>query len=183
MRRWILTFVVLASITARAEAQPAREADERSPGVALALSGGITLGGIALTAYGSTLTPGRSEDTAVALGIITTAVGPTIGNIYAGDVWNAGLGMRLASVGMGLVGVTMIAASQCFIECREGSPGLASAGSVVFVGGMVLYGAGTVYEIGNAYAATRRHNARAARTTVVPVVTAEVAGVSLAGSF
>ena len=183
MKTLLAIVVLLVPALAHADSAPAlTEASPgyRSPSMAFALSAGTTVGGVLLTWYGSGR-EGQTEERVVALGLTAAAVGPLVGNIYAGDTWNAGLAMRLASIGGGLVGVGIIAASQCFIECRGGSEGLAKVGFGVIVVSALTYAGATLYEIANAPHAARRRNERP--IAIVPTISPQSAGLALGGSF
>lgn len=166
-------------------ARPAAAEDtERSPGAAAALSLVPTLGGIAITAWGST-TRGPEGTKIVAVGLVAANVGPTVGNIYAHDVWNPGLATRLTGVGLGVAGIALVVGSGCFIECR-GSKTMAELGGAVVIAGGLTYVVGAAIEIGNAYHAAQAHNQRLAakrELAIVPVVRPTDAGLALAGTF
>lgn len=177
--RFALVLVVLAL------GRPAIADDdtERSPDVAVALSLVPTLGGIAITAWGSTLYEKRA-DTAVAVGLVTANLGPTIGNVYAGDVWNLGLQTRLAGAGFLVVGGAMVLG--CYRESCNSST-VAYLGGGMLVVGSLTYVVGAAIEIGNAYGAANAHNMRLeerrSRLSLVPVVRTTDAGLAIAGTF
>lgn len=133
-----------------------------------------------LTWYGSTLYD-TTEARVVTAGLIVANLGPTVGNIYAGDVWNHGLQLRLAGVGVGLLGVGLVVASNCVIECR-GSQGLASVGAGVFAIGGIAYGIGGLAEILNAPDAAQRRSARRS-VAVAPAIAPGSAGAMIVGTF
>ena len=166
-------------------ARPAAAEDtELSPGAAAALSLVPTLGGIAITAWGST-THGPEGTKIVTVGLVAANLGPTVGNIYAHDVWNPGLATRLTGVGLGVTGIALVVGSGCFIECR-GNRTMAELGGVVMVAGGLTYVFGAVIEIGNAYSAAKAHNERLAAKrdlAIIPVVRRTGAGLALAGTF
>ena len=162
--------IALLTATARADSP------ERSPGIALGLSAGTTVAGALLTL--SALDGWEGKKGLVGLGSALVVLGPTLGNIYAGDVWNTGLKLRVASVGAALVGVGVVGAADCFMS-NCASTGIATIGGAVVVASVVTFGVGTVLEIRNAPLAARRQSA----PVVMPLVTEHGAGISLAGSF
>jgi hypothetical protein len=170
--------LLLAPLLAHADGQDA-PTEARSPGAALALSAGTTLAGGLLTWHGAS-SFGSSADGEVALGLSLVAIGPATGNIYAGDTWNTGFKIRLAAIGGGLVGVGIVAGSDCFIECR-GSRAAASAGETVVIASGLIYIAGSLLEIANAPLAAQRHNET--HVVIAPLAAAHIAGLAIGGTF
>jgi len=152
----------------------------KSGDTALALSAGVFAGGV-LALVLATKTQSAEQVTTLALaGLAGIAIGPTLGHAYAGDTWNTGLQIRLASVAVGAVGVVVIAKS-CppFGSCPD--PGSGDLGAAMVLGGMIGLAVGTVYEIVDARGAATRANHR--HLQLVPTVGSGVAGASLTGRF
>ena len=151
----------------------------KRPGVALGLSLGTTLGGLALATAGFWRVDNNSPGgTGMALGgVVVALVGPTTGHIYAGRVRNWGLAVRAAGV------VVLVAGLSRFVNCGDArSCDGDSRGVGVFFGGLALTGVGTIYEIALAPGAARRWNARFT-VTPVPTPSGSFPGVALAGRF
>ncbi len=153
---------------------------ERSPGTALALSLGGTIGAYVL-ATGSGLA--ESEGLA-ATGALGAFLAPSFGHWYAGDPWTDGLTLRLAGAGGVMVGALLLL-GECGFEggdCDE------TPGAVLLYGGAAAYVFGTILDIATAPGAAHKHNARlrerAARGwAVAPTFTRDRAGLAIGGRF
>ena len=186
MRTLLVLFCLLVPASAFADdaIEPDLEPsdDYRSPAVALGLSAGITVGGVALLATASAIQP--DNDTEVALvtsGLVLAAVGPTVGNIYAGKVWNRGLQLRLAGLPTGLLGVGIMVAANCYLGCPGSRKAMQIGGGVLLLGSL-LYAVGTVVEIVHApYAAKQRNERRS--IAIAPSIAPGNAGVVIGGAF
>ena len=183
-----MRFAVLAVllVLARPAAADGSESDERSPGAAVALSLVPTLGGIALTAWGSTLDErGDGEEIVVGTGLVIANLGPTFGNVYARDVWNIGLQSRLVGVGVGVIGFVITIRARCYFgfECKNED--LGTLGRVTIGAGALAYVGGAAIEIWNAHRAATEHNAATRRASIalVPVLRPDGGGLALGGSF
>lgn len=176
------------------EPLPSEIIEVKSPGTALALSLGVTAGGLGLVALGSSLDHGSSRDTGESLatvGSIAFFVGPTVGHIYAGNTWNTGLKWRLGSLAVSFGGL-VYALSQCgiFDECTQAENDRAGIGAAVAVGGMITYFGATIYEVATAPASARNYNLEYTRYNmnlrprmqVVPMA-GRAPGLALAGTF
>jgi hypothetical protein len=146
------------------------EAGDKDGGVAFVLSAGTTLAGALMLSGSSTAGPGA----------IAFLVGPTVGHVYAGQTWSPWLGLRLASVGMPLLGA-LYDSTQPSRGCDLGCGGLALG---VLLGAAV-YTTGMIGEIIDAPYAARRHNEAEVSLTVTPIATrtGTAPGIGLIGSF
>jgi hypothetical protein len=166
---------------------PPVELEEKSPGMALALSLGGTIGTIALASLG-----GDDGDGNPALGTIGALglwVAPSFGHWYAGDGWTTGLSYRLGGTGAILVGAIW-AASSCNDGVDDGTsrdddcedPGLIVAG-----GGAIAFVGGIIYDIATAPRAARQHNerqrARLQGLALQPAISRDHTGFALSGRF
>ncbi|MEO8698433.1 MAG: hypothetical protein ABI867_00280 [Kofleriaceae bacterium] len=140
----------------------------RSPTVAIALSLGTTLAGIAAFAVAGRIDQ-TDERAWLATGAVLLAIGPTTGHAYAGSPLNAGLAVRLASGAVGLAGLGL------YLD------GESLGGGALVVAGAIGYLAGTLYEIGDAPAAADRYNRR--HTRLAPIAGRTHAGLAITGAF
>ena len=145
--------IVLLS-TSIAYAQPAPNTDEKSPETAVGLSLATTASGVGVLALAYELRSTDSTTALVTFGVALTVIGPTVGHAYAGQAWNAGLGLRLASVATGVIGGALLV--NCLDECRDHSK--ADVGAALFLTSAIVYAGATLYEIGTAGAAADRYN-------------------------
>lgn len=124
----------------------------KSPNTALLLSGGVTLIGavISTAAFFGANDPLDPNKTLVLIGGGIGLVGPSLGNIYAGDALNVGLGLRVA--GLGIFGAMM---AHCGPDSCSTSDGTANA---MLAAATIVYGAGVITEIALAPRAARRYN-------------------------
>jgi hypothetical protein len=154
---------------------------EKSPGIALSLSLGVTVGSYVLAVAGEE-TQSDGLSTVGALGIF---LGPTVGHWYAGKGWTDGLTLRLAGLGAVMVGVILLL--DCGFEgsCSDGEE---SPAAIVMVLGAGAYVGGTIYDIATAPGSARAYNARlreraANGWALAPVVTGDRAGFVLSTRF
>ena len=167
------------------------QAPPKSVATAMWLSLGTTLGGLVLSAIGSSMQGSAScgngcePGSALSLvGDVAFLVGPSLGHAYAGHTWNTGLAMRVG--GLVSFGLGMIVVLPCAVG-GTGDSGSCTAGVVAATGGAVALLAGTVVEIATVPGAVHDYN----RAHAAPVVTfAPVAtprglapGVAIAGRF
>lgn len=161
----------------------------RSPDMALALSLGLTLGGVGLNIWAQARVNNSVGDPSTAtsvigtVGSVLTLVGPTTGHIYAGRTWNPGLKWRLISVGVFTVTAVFFlsAAIGEHDGGGEGSTALLAIG--VLASGITYLGA-TIYEISTAPRAAREHNHRGSGTTITIAPTlGRAPGLAVVGTF
>lgn len=178
MFRLLVTVMVVCAL-----ALPTRFASAETPApknrtTALALSLGGTLVSLGLTAAGA----GSQDGVLLATGLVSSLVTPSAGEIYAGELFTAGMGIRLLSAGVGYVGVGV--ALRCFLVTRpcEKHDGLAVS---LITAGAAGYVSGIVYDIATAGAAVDRHNRRIELqlAPIIPTPANRAAGLSLRGSF
>jgi len=115
-----------------------------SPMTGTLLSLGGTAAGFALFALAAKL-DNSALGSLAGVGIF---VGPSLGHIYAGHTWNAGLGVRIASTAVATVGIGM--ALSCFWYCSASEQRTADTGGEIAIAGLVGYAAGTIMEIATA---------------------------------
>lgn len=140
-------------------AHAADRSDRKDPQTAGLVSALATGGGLGLMIIGAKMsqnddnngTPNSGGSAVSTLGAIGFLIGPTAGHVYAGHTWNAGLGIRLASLGAVVMGV----ASCSNDGCTDGNGGGAAA---LIIGGVIGFGVGTVYEVATAPQAARDYN-------------------------
>jgi hypothetical protein len=153
----------------------------KSPNVALGLSAGVSLLGGALGLAAIVPSKGGWFEINKPLAIVGTGIaliGPSLGNIYAGNTLNVGLGIRVA--GLGIMGAML---------ARCGSPGCSTSdttANVMLAAATIVYGAGVITEVALAPRAARAYNRRMMQ--VVPAAMPNgrdglSPGVALTGTF
>ena len=160
-----------------------------SPGVALALSLGTPLAGVALVGAAWASANARTGGGFAAARMLTLAgtlaitLGPTAGHFYAGTTWNTGLKLRLIGLGATLGGFA-VAIGACGLGSRGcDNAGAAGLGALSLLGGAVTYGAGTIYEIATAPGAARAANRRRDPQLAGGPMLGHAPGLALAGTF
>jgi hypothetical protein len=120
-------------------------------------------------------------------------VGPSVGHIYAGHTWNAGLGIRLG--GMTTFALGWLALAPCFVHPaavqtpvdpqNNGSSSTCAIGGAAVALGAIATVAGTVTEVATTPSAVEDYNRAHAALTVAPIQTQNgiAPGVALAGRF
>jgi len=159
-------------VAARAQpglSEPIDEGSEKSPGVAL----GLSLAGTA-AGYGALVAAGKTDSEGLAwVGLAGIVVGPSLGQIYAGETGRA-VGHSLLRLGAG--SVMVYGAMLTIFDCWDDESGECdgSAGPVLMIGGAVVGIGSTVYSIVDSANAAERHNAELKRRrfvlTPAPVV-------------
>jgi hypothetical protein len=151
--------------------------EEKSGGVALGLSVGFTAGGLVLLASGN-------EIMALA-GFGAFVVGPSTGHWYAHEAWNPGMGVRLAGVGMFIIGLTQVDLSFGFGHETDDEEEDETVGTALIIGGMAAYVVGGLYEIISAPRAAERYNEdrRNLNLGVTLVGRDQTPGLALIGTF
>src|SRR5689334_17631164 len=143
--------VLLITIPAIAAADPeAPPPAEKSPGVALALSGGTTLAGVALLVAAGQVDGDGSRNAMIGAGSLALAFGPTFGHAYAGDLMNGGLVTRVVGAGVVAGGVALLLANNCLLGGQCDTQINGDIGALMVLGGVATYGIGTVIEIARA---------------------------------
>ena len=160
----------------------------KSPLVAGALSLGLTVAGIGLDLMAQDIAPnydeaGKSDMPRVGVvlaGTVLALVGPTSGHIYAGRAWNPGLKWRL--IGGGTAAVSFLPA---FAFAFSGNDAGATIFGLLLAGGGLTYIGATIWEIGTAPGAARRHNERleeGASISITPIIGRQ-SGLAIGGRF
>jgi hypothetical protein len=179
----------VAPVVTQAPGQvPMTQVGPKNPNVALGLSLGVTLGGLGLGLIGA-----ENRYLREPLGIIggwAFFLGPTVGHTYAGQTWNTGLSIRLAGLGVAVLGV-VVAVGSCPISFSGSSPCSQAGvdiGAAIAIGGVITYLAGWAYEIATAPTAARDYNLNhgvVTTVTIAPILGAVTIGPGLAvvGSF
>ena len=166
-----------------------RPADGKSPVVSVVLPIAVMVAGISLLpivdqqefeARGGAKTAWNALGWT---GIAAFVVGPSLGQIYAGNPWNTGLKIRLLGAATMATGVTIAAtgphSGAATLTARDG------VGLLIALLGAIPYVGGSLYEIGTSPRAVHAHNERARRTpmTVIPAIGGATLGVTLVGAF
>ena len=170
----ILCSVILASRLAAADdAHP----DTRDPVAAAALSAGGAVLSIGIIAVG-----GRTHNTVLFdIGVASSLVAPSAGEIYAGDLLTLGMGIRVLSASIVLAGL------QKDSGCSQGGQPCDPLGAVgLAIIGVAGYTTGILYDIATAPSAADRYNKKH-RVQVTPIVTptasGRIVGLGIRGSF
>ena len=170
----VLTATLAAAAPADADTDPR---PPRSENVALGLSLGGSLMSVGLMAAALSDLPNDDSDAATlwATGILTLAITPSLGHLYAGDVWTPGLGVRAAGAALAAVGAVQS------VDCLFESCGFVDGGGAALVAGAGLVAIGAVWDIATARDAARRYNEK--RISLVPSAPGANIGLSLVGRF
>jgi hypothetical protein len=154
MRAAVLVVAIALASSARARAD--EPAPHKSPRTAIALSIGITLGGIGLDALGAA----TNEPILAGIGGLAGALGPTTGHWYAGEAMTPGLGIRLAGSAVATIGI--VGVIDCFFQCKPDPIYM----DLVYVGAAAWVG-GAIYDIATAGDAADDYNRAHERAVIV----------------
>lgn len=163
-------------------------ADEAAPeikdrGTAFTLSAGGTAVSIGLVLAGASTRHATLSTT----GILSSLVTPAAGELYAGKVFTAGMGIRLISTGVGLLGVAELASCSFPLVEAGGCSGGGGSGAALLVLGALGYTSGIIYDIATAGSAVDDYNQRLhLRVTPAVIPTASsgpAVGLGITGSF
>ena len=182
----IVTIVTALAASPRARADDA----PRNENTAVTLSGAATGGSVALVAIGAMMscsscdTKNNIGAVVLGTGIAGLVLGPSFGQWYAGRGFTPGLGMRIGGAAAMAVGAWL-----AIVAADSEGPTSASGpiGVGAFIGGAVLFVAGTVHDIATAKRSARRYNENHAAVRLVPTLltppSGPVMGLGLGGSF
>ncbi len=177
-----VTVVAVLAFTTHLAAADEIEPELKDRSTAFALSAGGTAVSIGLVLVGAKT--GNSSLTV--LGALSSLVTPAAGEIYAGKVFTPGMGIRLASVGVGLIG--LVAATTSFVQtAATGNGDGGSGGAAVVVLASLGYATGILYDLataGNAVDDYNQHPRYRLVPTVIPTASSGPAvGLGIGGSF
>ena len=153
--------------------------EPRDRDAALTLSAGGTVASIGLMLAGQSTGTGA----VTTAGLLSLLITPSAGEIYAGNLFTAGMGIRLGSLGAGLVG--LIELVDCPLFEAGGCSG--GGGAALLALGALGYATGIVYDIATAGRAVDDYNQRLhlrVTPTVIPTASsAPAVGLGIGGSF
>lgn len=142
-----------------------RHAARKTTTTAMWLTLGTTAAGAGLFFLGESLyqTPGcynscYPQQAVAVVGGAAFFVGPSLGHVYAGHTWNAGLGLRLG--GIAAFGLGWLAMAPCFAHPANAGDQSQSCqvGGIAVTGGAIATLVGTVYEIASTPDAVHAYN-------------------------
>jgi hypothetical protein len=180
------TVIASLALTSPAHAgDEGSERDQKDPDTALALSA-AGAGVSALLVAGPYLLGQQGSDwgrATINVGVTSSLLTPSLGQLYAGEYWTSGMTLRGAGAATALVAATL-----AFDGVGPGtSSGNArsNAASLLAVGAAGLYLAGVIYDVGHASDSARHANDR--HLTFAPTMVGAGAdrhmGLGLAGTF
>ncbi len=167
----------------------ARPVEHKSKSVAMWFTLGTMTAGTALLALDVPLAQHSTcTDSCALLEVIAVTggaallVGPSIGHLYAGHLWNAGLGIRLG--GMVSLGIGWLVLMPC-MQPNGPSGGTCAMGGTLATLGALATVAGTVTEVATTPSAVDDYNRAHATLTLAPIRTQDgiAPGLALAGRF
>lgn len=156
--------------------QPGEELSEDTA-VWLSLGGTLaswTLIGVATNMDSQSSNAGRLAK----IGLLGTLLAPSFGHWYAHSFLTRGLGLRLAGVLSGYLGV--VSAFSCEDDCTSSGTNLAAG---LLLAGAGLYIGGTIDDIITAPGEARRYNHRFQNVTIAPMIRSDSRGLMLTGQF
>jgi hypothetical protein len=175
--------VVVLMFTNRLAAADEVAQESKDRDTAFWLSGGGTAVSIGLVLAGA----GTRNPTLSTAGALSSLVTPAAGEIYAGKVFTAGMGIRLASVGVGLIGAVEVVSCSFPLVETGGCSGGGGSGAALLVLGALGYASGIIYDIATAGNAVDDYNQRLrfrVTPTVIPTASSGPAvGLGITGSF
>lgn len=175
--------VAVLAFTTRLAAADEVAPEDKDRGTAFWLSSGGTAVSVGLVLAGAR-THNATLSTA---GALSSLVSPAAGEIYAGKLFTAGMGIRLVSLGVAYLGaVELTSCSFPLVEAGRCN-GDAGSGIALFLLGGLGFGGGIAYDIATAGRAVDDHNQRLrlrVTPTVIPTTSSGPAvGLGITGSF
>lgn len=175
--------VAVLLFTTRFAAADEVPSESKDRGTAFWLSGGGT--GISI---GLALAGGFTHHATLStVGGISLLVAPSAGEIYAGKVFTVGMGIRLASLGIGVIGAAELASCTFPLVAAGGCHGGGGSGAALLILGGLGYWGGIIYDIATAGSAVDDYNERLrlrVTPTVIPTASSGPAvGLGITGSF
>lgn len=178
----VLPIAVLCTVTLAARHASADDdvLEPKSRTAAVALSASGTALSLGLMTVGLVTDNG----TLLSAGALSSLITPSAGEIYAGQIATWGMGLRVASAGIALVGASE--AFKCIEDDGTCHNDPALAGTLLLVGG-IGYASGIIYDIATAGSAVdrynKKHNLRVTPLATRSATTGQTFGVGLSGSF
>ncbi len=165
MQRTLVLVLVLGASSAHADRDPWRAT---KVSVGLTAVGGV----VALPLLFVESSPARNV--VLASAVTAFAVGPSVGHLYAGELWNRGLPMRLGGAALVTAGLAW----------EKEDPGGSSLGACLFTAGYLTYFAGVYVELRSirAHVSTlndQRYTIGISKLSIVPTGR----GLSLSGAW
>jgi hypothetical protein len=178
----VVAVVVVLAFTTRLAAADEAAPESKDRDTAFWLSGGGTAVSVGLLLAGA----GTHNSALSSAGGLSLMVTPAAGEIYAGKMFTAGMGIRLASAGVAFIGaVELVSCSFPLVEAGGCSGG--GGGAALLILGALGYTGGVVYDIATAGSAVDDYNQRLrlrVTPTVIPTASSGSAlGLGISGSF
>lgn len=181
MRVAVVVVSALTFTTHLAAADDAPAPKDRD--VAFKLSAGATVVSIGLVIAGAS----TGHATLTDAGLLSSLVTPSAGELYAGKLLTPGMGIRVLSAGVGLLGINEAHNCGWYVwptgSCRNSG----DITRALILIGAIGYATGTVYDIATTSRAVDDYNERLhlrVAPTVIPTGSSSpVVGLSLGGSF
>ncbi len=175
--------VAVLAFTTRLAAADDVAPGSKDRGTAFWLSGGGTAVSVGLVLAGGS----THSSMLTSVGALASLVAPSAGEIYAGKMFTAGMGIRLASLGVGAIGAAELARCSFPLVEAGGCSGGAGGGVALFVLGALGYWSGITYDIATAGRAVDDYNQRLrlrVTPTLIPTPSSGPAvGLAVGGSF
>jgi len=158
--------VALALLCASSRAR-ADDSDPESPAIAIGVSAGVTVAGVAMLGAAAASAPRSALEDLAFPGVIAFVVGPHLGHFYAQDLrMTTAMDLEVS----GLVGMASGAVAG-LLECDDAKPGCglrdAPFAYTLLIGGAAAMTTGIVWDIASSGQAVRRYN-RAHHVSLAP---------------
>jgi hypothetical protein len=175
--------VAVLAFTTRLAAADEVAPETKDRATAFWLSGGGTGVSIGLALAGGF----THHPTLSTVGGVGLLVAPSAGEIYAGKVFTAGMGIRLVSLGVAVIGAAELASCTFPLVEAGGCSGGGGGGAALLILGGLGYWSGIIYDIATAGSAVDDYNQRLrlrVTPTVIPTASSGPAvGLGITGSF
>ena len=157
----------------------AQPTELKSSQIAIEWSVGGTLASLVLIGVGASSHNGGLAT----VGVVSSLVTPSLGEWYAGDYVTAGMGIRVASTLVAIVGFGSALCNEIGDGCKSGQQ---STGAALMLVGGAGYVTGAIYDIATAGSAAdsfnRKHALKVAPTVLTPP-SGPVYGLGIGGRF
>jgi hypothetical protein len=184
MRALILLCLFAGSATADSSGPIRPMEGAKSERTAMWLSGGATGASSALILASFLVHPqqGGVYEPTLYIGVGTSIITPSLGQIYAGQYVTVGMGIRGASALIALYGASRKQDQACVSDSTANCPSITGGGLTIISLAAIAYIGGIAYDVRDASHAVKRYNAKRTRILGASLVPTRN-GAALAGHF
>jgi hypothetical protein len=178
MRMFVALPLLLAAVS------PAHaDKSERTATILSATGAGVS-SGLVLASFLVKPEDGEVYMPTLYVGLGTSIVTPSLGQLYSEQWVTIGMGIRAAAAGLALYGLTRDQDQPCIVDPQDNCPTLTGTGFTLIAIAAIAYIGGVAYDVRDSDDAARRYNKRRKTSTAfAPTAMPGGGGFAVVGSF